>query len=175
VPPRRLTRALLFRNIIIKVWRTLKRHGEKARAMIETLRARGLRITAQRIALVEAFANDPSHPTAQALFERLKPSFPSMSFATVYNTLDALAQAGLSSTLRLGSASRFDPNVSAHHHAVCDACGAVIDVPTKSLSPEASAEARVAEAAPGFVVTHVERTYRGTCAACSRKRKKKEN
>ncbi len=142
--------------------------------MIETLRARGLRITAQRIALVEAFASDHTHPTAQVLFERLKPAFPSMSFATVYNTLDTLAQAGLSSTLKLGNASRFDPNLEAHHHAVCDVCGAIVDVPARTLAPEASAESRVAEASPGFVVTHVERTYRGTCRECSRK-KKKEN
>jgi Fur family peroxide stress response transcriptional regulator len=144
--------------------------------MIETLRARGLRITAQRIALVEAFAGDASHPTAQALFERLRSAFPSMSFATVYNTLDALAEAGLSSTLThvrgLGSAARFDPNTNAHHHAVCDVCGAISDIPARTLAPEASAEARIADAAPGFVVTHVERTYRGTCAACSKKRKK---
>jgi Fe2+ or Zn2+ uptake regulation protein len=134
--------------------------------MIEVLRKRGLRITPQRVALVDAFATDGSHPTAQELFERLKPSFPTMSFATVYNTLDALAQAGLSSTLRLGGAARFDPNTMAHHHAVCDVCGAAFDVPTRSLAPKAASRTRVGRAAPGFVVRQVERTYRGTCAAC---------
>lgn len=141
--------------------------------MIATLRERGLRITPQRIALVEAFANDPSHPTAQDLFERLRSAFPSMSFATVYNTLDALAQAGLSSTLRIGGAARFDPNVMPHHHAVCDACGAAFDIPAKTLSPEPPSTERVHEAAPGFVITRVEQTYRGTCAACENPRKKK--
>jgi len=144
--------------------------------MIETLRARGLRITAQRIALVEAFANDESHPTAQDLFERLRGAFPTMSFATVYNTLDALAQAGLSSTLRdkNGGAARFDPNTSPHHHAVCEACGATFDIPARSLEPDAAARSRAAEIAPGFVVARVEKTYRGTCRNCSSK-KKKEN
>src|SRR5438067_4556433 len=111
--------------------------------MIHTLRARGLRITAQRIALVEAFASDASHPTAQDLFERLRPEFPTMSFATVYNTLDALASAGLSGTLRLGGAARFDPNVRAHHHAVCDRCGAVRDVPAETLAPTSITVRRV--------------------------------
>jgi Fe2+ or Zn2+ uptake regulation protein len=144
--------------------------------MIDTLRARGLRITAQRIALVEAFACDASHPTAQELFERLRGTFPTMSFATVYNTLDALAQAGLSSTLRIDSgAARFDPNTAPHHHAVCDACGAAFDIPVRSLDPDASGAARVEEATPGFMVTRVEKTYRGTCLGCSRKKKKKEN
>jgi len=134
--------------------------------MIAVLRARGLRITPQRVALVEAFAADPSHPTAQELFERLRPAFPTMSFATVYNTLDALAQAGLSATLRLGNAARFDPNTSPHHHAVCDACGAAFDIPAKTLDPTASHRARLERVAPGFVVRQVERTYRGRCAAC---------
>ena len=139
--------------------------------MIETLRERGLRITAQRIALVETFASDPTHPTAQDLFERLRPEFPSMSFATVYNTLDALAQAGLSSTLRLGHASRFDPNTTPHHHAVCDLCGGVADIPARALSPEPDDDERIHGAAPGFTVKRVEKTYRGTCAACSKKQK----
>ncbi len=141
---------------------------EKARAMIETLRERGLRITPQRIALVEAFANDPTHPTAQDLFERLRPAFPSMSFATVYNTLDALAKAGLSSTLRFGEsgAARFDPNTAPHHHAVCDVCGTVADVPAKTLEPDASGATRVEAATPGFTITRVEKTYRGTCGRC---------
>jgi Fe2+ or Zn2+ uptake regulation protein len=154
---------------------TVKRMSEKARAMIATLRARGLRITPQRVALVEAFAGDPSHPTAQDLFERLRSDFPSMSFATVYNTLDALAQAGLSSGLRLGGASRFDPNTAPHHHAVCDVCGRIVDVPAHGLAPEAAEAERLHDAAPGFAAVRVEKTYRGICAACSRQRKKKEN
>ena len=151
---------------------------KKAAAMVETLRQQGLRITRQRVAIVEQFAGDETHPTAQDLFERLRPEFPSMSFATVYNTLDALARAELSSTLHLGGAARFDPNTSPHHHAVCDVCGAVLDIPTKSLEPETAGVARVHAAAPGFAVSHVEKIYRGTCARCAEAKaeeKKKEN
>src|SRR5208283_3157922 len=96
----------------------------RALAMLRDLKRAGLKMTPQRLAIVKLFAGDESHPTAQELFERLHGEFPSMSFATVYNTLDALASAGLSGTLRLGGAARFDPNVDAHHHAVCDRCGA---------------------------------------------------
>jgi Fur family peroxide stress response transcriptional regulator len=132
--------------------------------MLADLRRAGLKMTPQRLALVELFAADESHPTAQALFERLRPAFPSMSFATVYNTLDALARAGLSSTLRLGQAARFDPNTSPHHHAVCDVCGEVRDVPC-----EASGDAPPLSASD-FRVRTVERIYRGTCGACAEAR-----
>src|SRR3974390_980081 len=105
---------------------------ERAATMLRDLKRAGLKLTPQRIAIVRLFAEDASHPTAQDLFERLQPGFPSMSFATVYNTLDALAKAGLAGIVRLpgkrGDAARFDPNTSAHHHAVCDGCGSVVDI-----------------------------------------------
>jgi Fur family peroxide stress response transcriptional regulator len=151
-------------------------HSKTARiaAMLGDLKKAGLKVTAQRIAVIETFACDLSHPTAQELFDRLRVRFPSLSFATVYNTLDALASAGLASTLRvtssvagLGGAARFDPNAEPHHHAVCDACGAVSDIPTASLAPGAHARARLADVAPGFVVRVEERVYRGLCAACA--------
>jgi Fe2+ or Zn2+ uptake regulation protein len=143
-------------------------HGrERAARMLEDLKRAGLKMTPQRIAIVRLFAVDESHPTAQALFERLRPEFPSMSFATVYNTLDALATAGLSNTLRLGSAARFDPNTTPHHHAVCEECGAVRDVPAHSLASSRAATRRVHRIAPGFRVRLVERVYRGLCAACA--------
>src|SRR5262245_17124723 len=135
--------------------------------MLADLEAQGLRLTRQRIAIVDLFARDASHPTAQDLYERLLPKFPTMSFATVYNTLDALAKAGLSGALRLGNAARFDPNTMPHHHAVCDRCGAIVDIPAATLAPQGASIKRVRHAAPGFSVRAVERIYRGLCAACA--------
>jgi Fur family peroxide stress response transcriptional regulator len=139
-----------------------------ADAMLRDLKKAGLKMTPQRIAIVRLFASDESHPTAQAIFERLQGDFPSMSFATVYNTLDALANAGLSTTLRLGGAARFDPNTAAHHHAVCDGCGAVRDIPAETLAPTPGSLGRLRRTAPGFSVRAVERIYRGLCAACAK-------
>ncbi len=142
--------------------------------MLRDLKRAGLKMTPQRIALVTLFAVDETHPTAQDLFERLRPDFPSMSFATVYNTLDALARAGLSSTLRLasaasaGNAARFDPNTSAHHHAVCDRCFAIRDVPAETIAPKPATVRKLRKVAGGFSVRAVERVYRGLCSACAR-------
>jgi Fe2+ or Zn2+ uptake regulation protein len=141
--------------------------------MLHDLKTAGLKLTPQRIAIVRLFAEDASHPTAQDLFERLQPSFPSMSFATVYNTLDTLARAGLAGIVRLpgkrGDAARFDPNTAAHHHAVCDGCGAVLDIGAGTLAPTPGAVQKVRRAAPGFSVRAVERIYRGLCARCTRR------
>ena len=140
--------------------------------MLEDLRRAGLKMTPQRSAIVKFFAVDESHPTAQALFERLQPEFASMSFATVYNTLDTLTRAGLSTTLRLGPAARFDPNTAPHHHSVCDMCGEVRDVPAND--PPDAEELRLPKvvasrsvAREPFTVRAVERLYRGTCRTCA--------
>lgn len=134
--------------------------------MLRSLREAGFKMTPQRTAIVRLFSREHSHPTAQALYERLRPDFPTMSFATVYNTLDALARSGQSGTLRLGNAARFDPNTAAHHHAVCTLCSSVFDIPVATLSADEIERKRVEREAPGFKVDHVEFYFRGTCAAC---------
>ncbi len=140
--------------------------------MLAGVRGAGLKLTPQRIAIVRAIAADPSHPTAQEIFDRLQTSMPTMSFATVYNTLDALARAGLCGSLSLSPGpARFDPNMEPHHHAVCDGCGLVRDV---RQSPSHDAE-RIGHRAldsgtlSGFEVRAVEHIYRGLCSECSRK------
>lgn len=144
--------------------------------MLRDLRQAGLKLTPQRIAIVRLFAEDATHPTAQDLFERLRPAFPTMSFATVYNTLDSLAHAGLAGMVRLpgkrGDAARFDPNTAPHHHAVCDRCGSVLDIAAGTLAPTPGAISKLRRAAPGFSVTAVERVYRGLCASCARQASK---
>jgi Fur family peroxide stress response transcriptional regulator len=149
---------------------SLEASEARANAMLLDLKRAGLKMTPQRRAIVKLFAGDYSHPTAQDLFERLRGDFPSMSFATVYNTLDTLASAGLSGTLRLGGAARFDPNVEPHHHAVCDRCGAVLDVAAETLAPSSATVRRMRKAAGGFSVRAVERVYRGLCAKCAANR-----
>ncbi|MEJ7729715.1 MAG: Fur family transcriptional regulator [Polyangiaceae bacterium] len=137
-----------------------------AGVMLARLRESGLKLTPQRMAIVRELCADPIHPTAQELYERLRPTLPTMSFATVYNTLDALASAGLCGALSLSpGASRFDPNMFPHHHAVCDGCGMVRDVPRNEAE---SMPGPSTPLAPGFEVRAVEWIYRGLCADCAR-------
>lgn len=137
--------------------------------MLARVRASGLKLTPQRLAIARELAGDPTHPTAQELFERLRLAMPTMSFATVYNTLDALAAAGLCVSLSLApGAARFDANMTPHNHAVCDRCGLVRDVPSSADGePPRDQAPCVAAAAPGFSVRAVERIYRGLCEACA--------
>lgn len=139
----------------------------------KTLRSAGLKATPQRLAVLRALAADCTHPTAQELHERLAGAFPGLSVATVYNTLAALTRVSRCRPLELGGPVRFDPNVEPHDHAVCERCGSIRDVAragdpctlaANSCSPESFASATELG---GFHVQHVERIYRGLCAACA--------
>lgn len=153
-----------------------------AEEVLARVRAAGLKLTPQRIAIVRELACDPTHPTAQELYERLLPQLPTMSFATVYNTLDALAAAGLCvSRALVPGAARFDANMAPHDHLVCEGCGLVRDVhrpigpgpPGGGSTPRAGAPVAASSHdvashdVGGFVVRAVEQIYRGLCATCA--------
>ncbi|MDH5490852.1 MAG: transcriptional repressor [Myxococcales bacterium] len=127
-------------------------------AALSELKTAGIKATRQRAAIVHALVGDTSHPTAQELYARLLPTCPGLSFATVYNTLGTLARAGRIRPIAMSGPTRFDPVVIDHHHAICDGCGAVQDVPSVR-SPRLPT-------LPEFEVSRVEQIFRGLCAAC---------
>jgi Fur family peroxide stress response transcriptional regulator len=131
--------------------------------LLLALKSAGLKLTPQRLAIVECLVGDQTHPTAQELFDRLRARFPSMSVATVYNTLGALTAIGGLRPLEMGGATRFDPNTEPHHHAVCESCGSIRDVTRAESQPTTTARCEL----PGFSVRRVERIYRGVCAQCA--------
>ncbi|QJA05620.1 transcriptional repressor [Thermosulfurimonas marina] len=96
---------------------------------IEEIRHLGLKITPQRLAILEYLEGNLSHPTAEDIYRHVQKNFPSISFATVYNTLEALKEKGLVRELYVeGTKKRFDPNPRPHHHFYCTSCGSILDV-----------------------------------------------
>ena len=98
----------------------------------ELFAERGLRCTKQRAAIYEALVSTKAHPTADELFQMVGSELPGMSLATVYNTLEALCEAGLAQKLAgTGSngSARYDATVDNHLHMCCTRTGSVADVP----------------------------------------------
>jgi Fur family peroxide stress response transcriptional regulator len=140
--------------------------------MLRSVRGVGLKLTPQRMAIVGELAADETHPTAQELYERLLPSLPTMSLATVYNTLDALSSAGLCSAMAVSRGSaRFDPNMAPHHHAICDGCGLVRDLERPDGEPGVQDVRSAQKALPGFRLRAVEHVLRGLCFDCAKRAK----
>ncbi len=92
----------------------------------------GIKLTPQRLAILEFLEGNKEHPSAEDIYKAIKIRFPSMSFATVYNTLEVLLSKGIVKEILIdGSKRRFDPDVSPHHHFICKKCGKIIDVKCK--------------------------------------------
>src|SRR4029079_14811935 len=92
-------------------------------------RERGLKITPQRQLLFALLHENPTHPTAEALFAVASERMPGISLRTVYQTLTDLPAMGELQAFELGAgATRFDPTVDRHQHLVCRSCSTVSDV-----------------------------------------------
>lgn len=100
--------------------------------MIAGLRSEGKRITPQRTAICRVLASTNSHPTANQIYEQLKLEYPSLSLATVYNTLDTLVNLGLVNILGAAGddAVHYDADTTPHVNLACVICHRVIDLPS---------------------------------------------
>jgi Fe2+ or Zn2+ uptake regulation protein len=127
------------------------------------LRARGMRVTPQRLAVHGALQALGRHSTAEEVLARVHGTVPGVSLPTVYAALELLADLGLANRVQAGRAVRFDPRTQPHHHLVCTQCGAVTDLDADvELGPALErARALGAEAAAAEVIV------RGRCAACA--------
>jgi len=122
----------------------------------------GIKLTPQRLAILDFLDGNKDHPSAEEIYREVSKRFPTMSFATVYNTLETLAERGNILELTIDPhKKRFDPNTELHHHLICTKCKRIEDVHTHyDLSVPGVYK-------KGFEVTgnHVE--FYGICPACS--------
>jgi Fur family peroxide stress response transcriptional regulator len=88
-----------------------------------------MKLTPQRLAIIDFLEGNLSHPSASDVFRSISTNFPTMSLATVYNTLETLKEKGLIKELGIDTEKkRFDPNLEPHHHLICVHCREIIDV-----------------------------------------------
>src|SRR5436309_9850428 len=88
----------------------------------------GLALTPQRLAIYEVLASTGEHPGAEDIYQRLKPSIPSLSRGTVYRTLALFEGHGLVSRVHVSDEqARFDANLDDHHHLDCVRCQRFVD------------------------------------------------
>ena len=88
-----------------------------------------MKMTPQRVAIMEYLEGNTNHPSAAEVFKAVSRTFPTMSFATVYNTLQTLKDKGHLLELSLDpEKKRFDANPTPHHHLICVSCKKIVDV-----------------------------------------------
>jgi Fur family transcriptional regulator, stress-responsive regulator len=132
----------------------------------DELRARGLRVTAPRLAVFRAVAESDRHPDVDAIASAARSQLGTLSTQAVYDALNALTAAGLLRRIEpAGSPARFETRVGDnHHHVVCRVCGAARDVDCVV----GEAPCLTPSDAGGFLLDEAEVTFWGICPTCQR-------
>jgi Fe2+ or Zn2+ uptake regulation protein len=130
----------------------------------DELRGAGLRVTAARVALLQA-VRDGDHLGVEAIAGRVRDRLGHISLQAVYEALHALTAAGLVRRIEpAGSPARFEGRLGDnHHHVVCRSCGAVADVDCAV----GEAPCLTASDDHGFAIDEADVTYWGLCPDCS--------
>ena len=128
------------------------------------LRARGLRVTAPRLAVYRAVAQSAGHPDVEEIATRARALIGSLSTQAVYDALRALSAVGMLRRIEpAGSPARFETRVGDnHHHVVCRICGTAQDVDCLVGQEPCLTPAD----AGGFLVDEAEVTFWGICPRC---------
>ncbi len=135
----------------------------KAVDLVREFRSRGRRVTPQRLAIFKAMEGNRSHPTAEDLYRSLVRAHPTLTLATVYQTLKILrADGALLEVNPTGDRRHYDPETTSHSHAVCTVCGAVEDVMDRPELPLPAGK-------ENFEFTGYTISYSGLCARCRRR------
>ncbi len=131
--------------------------------VLERIGESGLRVTPQRLEIIETLRGNKNHPSADEILHEVRKKFPSTSYSTVYSTLDALHKLGEVRKLVIDEdVVRYDPDTSVHQHMVCRKCGLIVDVPEDYLANiQVPSEIR-----KDFDVEEYHIEFRGLCAKC---------
>ena len=120
-----------------------------------------LKLTPQRLAIIKYLDGNQEHPSADDIYKAVSKKFPTMSFATVYNTLETLKSHGQIMELNFDPfKKRFDPNPNPHHHVICVRCHKILDVKTDFFLKQPRIESEEFE----IIGNHIE--FYGICSKC---------
>ena len=93
------------------------------------LRARGFRMTSQRLAILHVLHHEADHLTPTVIYEKARQELPGLTEPTVYRTLEFLAENGLVQSSRAANGHlAYEIAGEKHHHLLCRRCGAEIAV-----------------------------------------------
>lgn len=102
---------------------------ETIEKLTKKLRSQGMKITPQRLMIFKVLENNTAHPSAENVYKRVKRICPSVSFTTIYKTLETLRELGEVREFVIDDDRKhYDPNTNLHHHVICSSCKKILDV-----------------------------------------------
>ena len=133
---------------------------------------RAIRYSKKREAILAQIQGTSCHPSAEWVYQQLRPLHPDLSLGTVYRNLAFFRERGLVRSVGVVQGQeRFDAITTPHSHFVCNCCGTVLDLP--DVRPERGLEQTVSTQY-GFAVERCELTFYGLCPNCTDQQNLKE-
>lgn len=128
---------------------------------------RTIRYSKKREAILRTIRGTKVHPSAEWVYQALKPEHPDLSLGTVYRNLSFFMEQGMIRSVGvIDGQEHFDGDLSPHSHFICKHCGAVYDMPRpKGLD---GLDQKIGEEY-GFCVEDCELTFHGVCGRCGGK------
>ncbi|MFQ5596358.1 MAG: Fur family transcriptional regulator [Anaerolineae bacterium] len=105
--------------------------------LTDELRQAGLRMTPQRLMVMDAVFHHDGHITAEDIHARVQTLYPYVDLSTVYRTLQVLKEQGIVAELQMsGGPTQYEALLDdSHHHAICRRCGAMLELEPETLEP----------------------------------------
>lgn len=133
---------------------------------------RTVRYSKKREAILTAIQGTSCHPSAEWVYQRLKPRHPDLSLGTVYRNLSFFLERGLIQSVGVVQGQeRFDGIVTPHSHFICNCCGSVLDLPEIDLGGDLD---QAVSRQYGLAVQRHELTFFGLCSSCQNQQHNKE-
>ena len=119
----------------------------------------------KRDAILTCLRETKVHPSADWVYNQLKPEIPDLSLGTVYRNLSLFKEQGLITSLgTVNGVERFDANTAPHVHFICTGCGRVDDLHSLPVPEELK---HTAASSCGGNITGCQLTFTGICAECA--------
>lgn len=123
----------------------------------------GIKYTNQRVEILNFLQGNLSHPTVDDVYEGVKKKLSRISKATVYQNLKFLSSKGLIQEVNIKGVSRFEPNITPHHHIICKNCGSIIDFESKELT---TFSLELIKKMKEFKIESTNTNFFGICSKC---------
>ena len=141
-------------------------------SIITQLKEKGLKVTPQRIAIIEVLIEQGDlHPGARLVYKEAKKKKKSLSLSTAYATLNEFSRHGIIKTLEFDTMeNRYETNREEHINLICERCKKILDY----MVPFAVNQGDVVKET-GFSVTDTRLEYYGLCRECREGKKSKRD
>lgn len=124
----------------------------------------------KRVAILETLRSTKVHPTAEWVYEKLKPEYSDLSLGTVYRNIKKFCSENkVKSVGVIAGQEHFDGNTAPHSHFVCGECGAVIDIEENFFSEDSLSRI---SSEYGVSIEDEDVMFRGICKNCLENRQK---